>query len=308
MTPMAQELLNRLKLIGIFCHVVESGSMRDAARKLGLSPPAISQYINQLEKDLDVTLLYRSTRRISLSEAGEKYYRQGKKMLEAAELAQEVIHQSKQTISGELRIALPVGLAAQPIAQALFPLFAEHPDLRLSIIARDNQIDFIQERIDVLIDCGEPEDSNYIYHQLGKSSKVICASPEYLQLKGSPIRPQQLPEHTWLGMGQTESKGILTSAVLNHSKLGSYQLQPEYRFKFNDLNSLISHVQQGYGIALLPLLEVRERLKQGELVMLLPDWQMEQYDIFALTLDKKYPSKVKVVLAALREFFAAADS
>ena len=300
---MAQELLNRLKLIGVFCHVVESGSMRDAARKLGLSPPAISQYINQLEKELDVTLLYRSTRKISMSEAGERYYKQGKKMLAAAELAEDAIHQSKSSISGELRIALPVGLAARPVAEAFYTVFEEHKDLRLSIIASDKNVDFIQERIDILVDCGEPNDSNYILHQLGKSSKIICASPKYLERYGNPVKPDELADHTWLGMGHQESKGVLEEAELQHPKFGSFVLKPKCRFKFNDLNSLISHVQQGYGLALLPSLEVREQLNQGELIALLPDWKMNKHDIFALTLDKKYPSKVKVALDALRLFF-----
>lgn len=305
---MAQQLLNRLKLIGVFCHVVESGSMREAAFKLGISPPAVSQFMTQLENDLGVTLLYRSTRRINLSEAGEQYYEWGKKMLAAAERAEDVISQSKSTISGELRIALPVGLAARPVAQALAPIFEKHKDLRLSIIARDKDIDFIQERVDILVDCGLPSDSNYIYHQLGKNGIVLCASPKYLKKSGNPVTPEQLAEHTWLGMNQSESKGILSCITLSHSKEQPFVLKPKCRFNFNDMNSLISHVNQGYGLAALPLLEVKELIEQGELVVLLPDWRIDDYDIFALTVDKKYPTKVKIALDALRNFFAKTAS
>ena len=301
---MKQELLNRLKLMGVFCHVVESGSMREAAASLGITPPAVSQFINQLENELGVTLLYRSTRRISVSGAGEKYYKLGKKMLSAAEQAEEVIHQSKTSISGELRIALPVGLATQPIAQALAPVFDEHKELGLCLIARDDQIDFIQERIDILIDCGVPTDSNYIYHHLGCNSIVICATAEYLKQQGNPASPEDLNNHTWLGMRHSESKGILESPVLQHSKFGSFKLKPNYRFAFNDLNSLISHVKLDYGLAALPLLEVKDLIDAGELVPVLPDWKMEKHDIFALTADKKYSSKVKIALSALREFFS----
>lgn len=305
---MAQQLLNRLKLIGVFCHVVESGSMREAAVKLGISPPAVSQFMTQLENDLGLTLLYRSTRRINLSEAGEKYYEWGKKMLAAAEQAEDVISQSKSTISGELRVALPVGLAARPVAQALIKVFDEHKELRLSIIARDTDIDFIQERVDILVDCGVPSDSNYIYHQLGKNNIVLCASPTYLKKAGNPVTPEELSEHTWLGMNQTESKGILSCIKLHHAKAESFTLKPACRFTFNDMNSLISHVQQGYGLALLPQLEVSELLEQGELVNLLPDWKMDSYDIFALTADKMYSTKVKIALDALRNFFSVRAS
>lgn len=300
---MAQQLLNRLKLIGVFCHVVESGSMREAAVKLGISPPAVSQFMTQLENDLGLTLLYRSTRRINLSEAGEKYYEWGKKMLAAAEQAEEVISHSKSTISGELRIALPVGLAARPVAEALAPIFDEHKDLRLSIIARDTEVDFIQKRLDILVDCGTPSDSNYIYHQLGKNEIVLCASPDYLKKAGNPVTPEELSEHAWLGMNQSESKGILNNIKLRHTKSETFTLKPKCRFSFNDMNCLISHVQQGYGLALLPLLEVKELINNGELIVLLPDWRMDNYDIFALTADKKYSTKVKIALDALRNFF-----
>lgn len=300
---MAQELLNRLKLIGVFCHVVESGSMREAAKKLGVSPPAVSQFMNQLENELGVTLLYRSTRRINVSEAGEKYYLQGKKMLLAAEQAQEVIHQSTSSISGELRIALPVGLAASPVARALAPVFEEHQNLRLAIIASDTEVDFIQHRIDIMVDCGKPSDSSYIYHYLGQNGVVLCASPSYLKKVGNPVVPEELSEHTWLGMNETESKGILSCIELAHPKHESVQIKPKCRFSFNDMNCLISHVQQGYGIAFLPHLEVKELIKSGELVNLLPDWQTGEHGIFALTRDKNYPSKVKVALEALRTFF-----
>lgn len=300
---MAQKLLNRLKLIGVFCHVVESGSMREAAIKLGISPPAVSQFMTQLESDLGLTLLYRSTRRINLSEAGEKYYEWGKKMLAAAEQAEDVISQSKSSISGELRIALPVGLAARPVAQALLSVFEEHKDLRLSIIARDKDIDFIQERVDILVDCGTPTDSSYIYHQLGKNSIVLCASPVYLKKAGNPVGPEELFNHSWLGMNQSESKGILSCIEMHHAKYEAFTLKPKPRFSFNDMNSLISHVQLGYGLALLPLLEVKELIEQGELVSLLPDWKVNSYDIYALTADKKYSTKVKVALDALRNFF-----
>lgn len=302
---MTTQLLNRLKLIGIYCHVVESGSMREAAKKLGISPPAVSQYINQLETELSVTLLYRSTRRINMSEAGEKYYQQGKKMLNAAEQAEDVINRSKQSISGQLRVAIPVGLAARPLARALKPMLQEHQDLTLSVFASDKSIDLIQERIDLVVDCGEPEDSNYIYHFLGKNRKFVCASPSYLKQEGSPVTPADLESHIWLSLGETEAKGVLSNVELKHAKSDTYRFTPNPRLTFNNLNALISHVQEGHGIALLPELEIKHLLDSGDLVTLLPDWQIENHNIFALTRDKKSPYKVKAALEALKAHFGS---
>lgn len=277
--------------------------MREAAAKLGISPPAVSQFINQLETELDVTLLYRSTRRINVSEAGEKFYLLSKKMLEAAELAEETVQQSQSTLNGELRIALPVGLASKPAAKALAPLFKEHKELKLSLLASDETIDLIDERIDIVIDCGQAKDSSYIYHQLGKAAKVICASPAYLQQYGNPVRPNELGEHTWLGLGDTEAKGVLNQVELHHATLASTSYKPTLRYVFNDLNALISHVQEGLGIAQLPALEIQHLLNSGELVPLLPDWKIEKHNVYALTRDKKYPYKVKAALAALKGYF-----
>lgn len=305
---MNSQLLNRLKLMGVFCHVVEAGSMREAAAKLGISPPAVSQFINQLESELDVTLLYRSTRRINVSEAGEKFYLQSKKMLAAAEQAEEVIHQSRSAISGELRIALPVGLAAKPAARALAPLFKEHKELKLSLIASDETVDLIDEGIDIVIDCGEAKDSSYIYHQLGKATKVICASPKYLQQYGNPVTPRELSDHTWLGLGEIEAKGVLNQVVLHHAKSAPASFKPALRYVFNDLNALISHVQEGLGIAQLPTLEIQHLIDNGELVPLLPDWQIEKHNVYALTRDKKYTYKVQAALAALKHYFGNIES
>ena len=300
---MSQQFLNRLKLIGVFCHVVDFGSMREAAAHLGISPAAVSQSMNQLEKELKTTLLYRSTRRISLSEAGDKYYAWGKKMLNAAEQAEEVILQSKSKISGEIRIGVPVGLVARPLAQALTPLFDEHPELKLSVIARDSDIDFIQERVDILVNCGKAPDSNFIYHPLGKNTTVLCASPNYLKRIGCPLSPQELQSYVWLGMNLPQAKEVLSEVSLTHANGESYCFSPKLNYTFNDLNSLISHVQAGYGLALLPWLEVEELIFRSELVALLPDWKTSEFDIYALTANKHYSTKVELALKALKSFF-----
>ncbi len=305
---MAQKLLHRLKLMGIFCHVVESGSMRSAAKKLGLSPPAISQFISQLEQELNVTLLYRSTRRISTSEAGEKYYHASKKMLTMAEQADDVIQQTRSDISGELRIAIPVGLATKPIATALKPMLEDNPSLRLSITANDEYIDFIKERIDIAVDCGQASDSSYIYHHLGKNNKHIYASPDYLEKHGSPVTPQALTEHAWLGLREAGQKGVLCNVELHHQRHDSFCFKPHLRFEFNDLNSMISHILEGFGIAILPTLEVSHWIESGELVPLLPNWYCEKHDIFALTRSRSYPLKVKAALGAMKNYFSQIET
>lgn len=292
--------LNRLKLIAIFCRVIDSGSMRKAAKTLGMTAPAVSQFIGQLEEELAITLIYRTTRKISLSEAGKQYYREGKLILIAAENADNVINELKQSLQGELRISLPVGLATTPIAEALTPLLKDKPELNLSIIASDEYIDPVEERIDISMRVGKPEDSGFIYHHFAIMAKHIFASPSYLKSHGVPVNPADLDQHTWLGLRHGTA---LNDMYFTQPEKVKRDFTPKLRMKFNDLNSMIAHVKQGFGLAVLPELEIKDLLKSGELVRVLDDWSMEGYHLYALTMDKNLSMKVKVALDMLKEYF-----
>lgn len=295
--------LNRLKLIAIFCNVINSGSMRQAAKNLNMTAPAVSQFISQLEAELGITLIYRTTRKISLSEAGKQYYQQGQKILRAAEQAENVINELKQSLHGELRISLPVGLATSPIAEALTVLLKEKPELRLSIIASDEYVDLVAERIDLAIRVGKPEDSGFIYHALADLDKNIYASPSYLAEHDAIKKPDDLTLHSWLRLSLRQHL-TLNDIKLNHPQYQTVSLSPKSRMEFNDLNALIAHVKHGLGIAVLPELEIKQLLKDDALVAVLPDWSMEKYHLYALTMDKKPSFKVKVVLDTLKKYFS----
>jgi len=299
---MNSNLLNRLKLMAIFCQVIDSGSMRKAAKELEMSPSAVSQFISQLEAELDITLLYRTTRSISLSEAGQQYYQQAQQILLAAKHADNAISELKNSLQGELRISMPVGLATTPIAEALSSLLKDKPELKLSIIANDEHIDLIAERIDIAIRLGIPKDSGFIYHYLADPKKHIFASPEYLAQYDAIDSPHSLNQHTWLGL---RKPAVLQNIDISHPEHDNYILNPSLRMEFNDLNAMVAHVKAGLGLAVLPLLEIKHLLASGELVPVLPNWSMEGFHLYALTMDKKLPLKIKVVLTTLKDYFSA---
>ena len=293
--------LNRLKQIAIFCQVIDSGSMRAAAEALKMTPPAISQYIKQLEQELGVSLIHRSTRRISLSEAGERYYQHGKRMLIAAGDAEDAVHEIKNTLEGELRISAPVGLASQPLAKALKEILNNNPGLRLTVLASDQEINLVNEQIDIAIRAGKPKESNFIFHPLREATKHIYASPDYLQRMGTPVVPEDLPNHAWLGfLGQ----GDFSELQLTHPSNRRYSYEPEYQLRLNSLSSLTGHVQEGLGLAVLPELEIQHFVHSGELIKVLPDWKMVSIPLYALTIDRKQSYKVQAVLKALKTFFS----
>ena len=175
--------------------------MSAAARRLGMSPSAVSQTIRALEQHGGVTLLHRSTRKLALTEAGERYFPHCQRMLEAARAAAQSLQQARDAPTGELRLSAPVGFASH-LAPALAPLLAEAPQLRLRLLVDDAMIDLIDARIDVAIRIGRLADSSWIARRLCDFETILCASPEYLARAGVPATPQQLPAHQWLALGR----------------------------------------------------------------------------------------------------------
>lgn len=298
---MAISSINRLRQMAIFCHVIESGSMRAAGDKLGLTPSAISQHLTQLESELEVTLIYRSTRKLSLSEAGQRYYQHVKKMLMSASDADDAINEVKHSLEGDLRISAPVGLAARPLAKALQRLLEGNAGLSITVLAHDRSIDLVAEQIDIALRVGKPVESNHIYHALGNISKGIYASPEYLKKRGNPVSPNELTDHLWLG---SISKGDFSDIALTHTNDQSFNYKPKYRMQFNDINVLTQHIQQGFGLGVLPDLEVQHLVEAGMLIRLLPEWTTQAHNLYALTIDRKQSYKVNAALKELKTYFS----
>src|ERR1700712_4019196 len=209
--------MDDLKPLAVFAEVVDAGSMSAAARRLGMSPSAVSQTIRALEHQGGVTLLHRSTRKLALTEAGERYYPHCQRMLEAARAAAQSLQHARDAPTGELRVSAPVGFALH-VAPALAPLLAAAPLLRLRLLVDDAMIDLIDARIDVAIRIGRLADSNWVARRLCEFDTILCASPEYLARAGTPTTPQQLPAHQWLAFGRESAvnglpEGLSGSAV-----------------------------------------------------------------------------------------------
>lgn len=301
---MEKSSINRLRQMAVFCQVIESGSMRAAAEKLALTPSAVSQHLTQLESELQVILVYRSTRKLSLSEAGERYYHHVKKMLMSAQDADDAIHEVKHSLEGELRISAPVGLATRPLAKALQSILGRHSGLRVTILAHDASIDLVAEQIDIALRVGQPEDSSYLYHAIGMIGKGIYASPEYLAKYGNPITASELTSHVWLG---STTRVSFHDISLEHPNRQSFSFSPDYRMQFNDINVLSQYIQQGYGVGLLPDLEVEHLVSAGVLIKLLPEWRTQLHNLYALTIDRKQSYKVNIVLRELKSFFSTIE-
>ena len=192
--------MDRLRRMAVFARVVEARSISAAARELGMSPSAVSQQLRALERELAVVLLHRSTRRLTLSEAGQVFYEGCAAMTLAARQAEIRLAELRDELVGELRVAAPAGLAARHLA-ALATLLKAHPRLRLRLFADDERIDLIESRIDLAIRVAHPQrmlDSSLVARPLADLQEVLIAAPGYLAQRGTPADAEALARHEWL--------------------------------------------------------------------------------------------------------------
>jgi DNA-binding transcriptional LysR family regulator len=307
--------MDDLKPYAVLAETVAAGSMSAAARRLGMSPSAVSQTIRALERQAGVTLLHRSTRKLALTEAGERCYPHCRQLLESARAAAESLAQARDAPSGELRVAAPVGFAAH-IAPALAPLLAQSPQLRLHLLVDDAMIDLIDARIDIAVRVGRLADSSWVARRLCEFEMILCAAPAYIERHGAPAAPHELADHHWLAFARDtvdaphEAAGgperLPALALDLHGAGGERQrVHVGVRIASNNQLSLQQMCEQGLGIARLGHADVLPALARGALVRLLPQWRFTAMPVSAVTPRRDgEAAKVRVAIAALKRYFA----
>ncbi len=291
--------MDQLRRYAIFAAVVEAGSMTGAAKALGMTPSAVSQHISQLESQLGLPLLHRSTRRLSLTEAGEVVWQGCQSLQQTLNDTELRLSEVRDSLLGEVRITAPVGMAGQPLARALSPLLQAHPGLCIQIIADDEKRDLIKDRIDVALRVGTLEDSTLVARRLGQTRMLLCASPAYLARKGTPRSPADLLAHDWL------ASDMLGGGILLLDEKGeAHKVKPKPRVLCNNVLPLRQFTLAGQGISLQPEGEIEEDLATGRLLALLPGFLAPPMEIHAIIPQREIPEKVRRVISALRSHFA----
>lgn len=291
--------MDDLRRMAIFAAVVEHRSMSAAARALGTSPSAVSQQVRQLERSGGVTLLHRTTRKLTLTPAGERFHADCAAMVTAARRAQAQLAMSRDAPVGELRVSAPVGFARH-VAPALGALLAGHPTLTLQLLVDDAPIDLVTARIDLAMRFGQLPDSSWVARRLGAFEMLLCAAPAYLQRHGMPDRPGDLVAHQWLAF---ERKGNAVPLVLTDEEGGTVQLQAQARIGSNNQLSLQQMCVAGLGLARLARADVADELRSGLLLPVLPAWRLAPLDVWAVTPQRHaQPAKVRHAVQALQDY------
>ena len=298
---MSDKSLDQLKRMAVFAEVVAAGSLTAAARRLGMTPSAVSQHLRQLEQALGLALLHRSTRRLTLTEAGERYHAGCAAMVGAAREAEQALVRLRDEPEGELRLAAPVGFGSL-LASALAPLRG-YPKLSLRLLLDDKLIDLIAERVDIAVRVGEMADSSLVARKLGSTARQLCASPAYLAERGWPATPQDLLRHDWLGSKPNSSNSADMLELLGPS--GEREtLRLEGRVQVSQVTALHALAVAGWGISMGVSEDDRKALAEGRLLPVLPGWRTEDMPVYAVTPRRgEQPAKVRYTMELLAAWF-----
>lgn len=286
--------------IPIFISVVEQGSFSKAAQILGFSNSAVSKRISGLEAQLGVKLLYRSTRKLSLTEAGERYYEHAQRSLQAAKEAESAATELQQEAQGLLRISAPMSFSRMHLAP-IIPLFLkQYPKIKIQMELSDTWSDVIAEGFDLALRAGDLPDSILIAKHITPLHSVVCASPDYLKAFGSPQKPTDLIQHNCLLYSYHSTNNEWFFNRDDHD----FRVEVKGNYQVNNSDALKEALLTGLGIARLPSFIAGEEIKRGKLVPLLTDYQMPFKNLVVLYPERQYlAKKVRVFLAFLNTHF-----
>lgn len=253
--------MDRLDSITVFAKVVETGSFSEAARQTGRSPASVSRVIRDLEGWLGGRVFYRTTRRLSLTEAGENFYSRVKGVLNDLEEARVLAAGAENHPTGTLRLTAPASMGAF-VTSAAAAFQEKWPKVDICLSLTDQLVDLVKEGFDMAIRVGRLRDSSLTARKIGEGKRFLCASPGYLAKHGAPKRAKELEGHSCLAFRATPGFNIWNFRAGSNT----VSIKASGRFCCNSGPALVSAAQQGLGIILVPDWLARQALEEGSLV------------------------------------------
>ena len=292
--------MDKLSSMRAFTRVVHHGSFSEAAREMRLSRSAISKYVIDLETELGVQLLNRTTRSANPTENGRVYYERCLAILADIEEAEIAVSHLQATPRGVLRINAPMSFGTMHLGRVIGTFMERYPDLEVRLILSDQQIDTVQEGFDLTLRIASMTDSSLVARKIAPAPRVLCASPAYLKRRGTPKHPDDLRGHDclsydYLGTGvQWKLSG----------KDGEHWLHVPARLTTNNAEVLRDTAVSGRGIALLPTFIAEAELRSGKLRVVLSDYHAPELSVCALFPPTRHLAmKVRVFIDFLVEQF-----
>jgi DNA-binding transcriptional LysR family regulator len=288
---------NTFSTIPIFVAVVECGSFSLAAEKLGVTKSAVSKRVTQLEDELGIRLLNRTTRKLSLTEAGKRYYDHVSQALALAQQGMDAVTELQGEPKGKLKITAPMSFGVLYIAPIIAEFLEQFPKVTIDLQLEDQMVDLIEGEFDLAIRIGNLPISNLVAKRLVNCKSVLCASPEYIKRNGSPKKPSDLIDHNCLVYSYFRG-GSEWTFEQQHNE---FKVIPKGNFIVNNSEAIRRALIEGLGVGQLPTFLVSKDILSGKLLPIMTPYSLPEHAIYAVFPERKHlPHKVR----AFMEFVA----
>jgi DNA-binding transcriptional LysR family regulator len=279
----------------------ESKSLLEASRKLGLTPSAVTQRLQQMERKLDIRLVDRSARQLRFTDEGELLCARGAELLEQFDALLEDLHARRKGFVGKLKINAPFGFGRQYVAPAVAAFKNLHPEVDIALTLSDQPMVEASDRFDVVIHIGQLGMSNLVGRTLAPNRRFVCASPAFLERQGPIKTPEQLAELPCIALRENNEDVTLWQFTRGR-KTRSVRIRPT--LSSNDGGVIRQWGCEGQGIILRSEWDVADALAKGTLVRLLPAWKLPDADVVALTHQREgLPERTRNFMRFLQDSF-----
>ena len=294
--------MDRLEAMEMFVRIVQTGSFSAVAREMGTTQPTISKQVTALEQRLKTRLLNRSTRSLSLTEAGTAFYERCKRIIDEVQEAEGALGRLQSSLTGTLHVNSSIALGQIFLTPLMLKFQERFSELTIELSLNDRYIDLVELGVDVAVRIGRLADSNLIARRLGETNRVLVATPAYLRTHGTPQQPADLTRHNCLLYAylSTGNEWVFKGAE------GEIRVRVHGNFKANNGHAIREALLAGAGVALTPDWLIHDKVEGGEVVALLPEFATAPLEINAVYPSGRHVStKLRTVVEFLQEEFRA---
>lgn len=285
--------------LAFFVRIATLGSLTAVARELGLSLPAVSKRLSQLELRLGVQLLRRTTRRLDLTPEGRRYLEGGRPLLDQLAALEEAVSSQTAVLRGTLNINASFGFGRRHVAPCVSQFAALHPELSLTLQLSSQALNFLDANIDIDIRVGEPPDARLMARKLRANARVLCCSPAYAQQHGLPDSIPALAQHQCILLRQYESDFALWRLSRGKETISQ---KVHGQLVTNDGEVAMRMAMEGHGILLRSWWDAQESIARGDLLHVLPEWQAPGGDIYAVWQpQRQLPARISAFVDYLQQ-------
>ncbi|MBW8185497.1 LysR family transcriptional regulator [Shewanella nanhaiensis] len=270
-------MYKHLQSIATFIAVAEAGAFNKAADALGVQASVVSHHVSKLEEHLGTTLIYRTTRKVSLSEHGRILFDASKKWLDGTAQAVDQIMDAQDEAIGALNVSLPAFVPEPEVENAILNFIELHPHVSITLNYSDTLVDLVEDNFDLCIRLGNPPDSSFIARKLAQTQHILVASPNFISRHGMPQEPVQLAKLPYVSMD-----GLGDTLTLTRGKQKVEVHNTICQINTNNIYGAKAAAENGLGIGNLPIALCEQSVTEGKLVHILPNWKLSSFPLIAI--------------------------